>query len=123
MGLDIYVGSLTRYYSGNWQTIVQQYAAATGIEVRVVRPKASWHQRLHTWFKPSYVIRERVNKWKHNITEISGVNLSWNEEPDYEYFTDKPAWDCYGALLLWAAFEDQNATTYPATTDKWEQNP
>ena len=24
MGLDVYVGSLIRYYTGNWETIVQQ---------------------------------------------------------------------------------------------------
>ena len=25
MGLDIYAGTLTRYYSHNWKTVVQQY--------------------------------------------------------------------------------------------------
>jgi len=23
-----------------------------------------------------------------------------------EYATDKPAWDCYGALVLWAAYDE-----------------
>ena len=26
MGLDIYAGTLTRYYSHNWKTVVQQWA-------------------------------------------------------------------------------------------------
>lgn len=30
-GLDVYVGTLSRYYAGNWQTIVQQSTGATVI--------------------------------------------------------------------------------------------
>ena len=30
MGLDIYAGKLTRYYSRNWKTIVQQLAEENG---------------------------------------------------------------------------------------------
>jgi hypothetical protein len=37
MGLDVYVGPLTRYYRGEWDTIIQQMGAA-GTEVAVVRP-------------------------------------------------------------------------------------
>src|SRR5690606_18200676 len=38
MGLDIYAGPLTRYYAGDWQTVVQRYGAEQGLEVHVVRP-------------------------------------------------------------------------------------
>ena len=37
MGLDVYVGSLTRYYCRDWETIVQQMARGTGKKVEVVR--------------------------------------------------------------------------------------
>ena len=30
MGLDIYAGTLTRYYSHNWKTVVQQWAEEQG---------------------------------------------------------------------------------------------
>ena len=30
MGLDIYAGTLTRYYSHNWKTVVQQWAEENG---------------------------------------------------------------------------------------------
>ncbi len=30
MGLDIYSGKLTRYYSRNWKTIVQQMSEGNG---------------------------------------------------------------------------------------------
>jgi hypothetical protein len=41
MGLDVYVGSLTRYYTGDWETIVQQAGREMGLEVRVERPRSS----------------------------------------------------------------------------------
>lgn len=28
MGLDIYAGTLTRYYMNNWKTVAQQFAEA-----------------------------------------------------------------------------------------------
>ena len=38
MGLDIYVGSLTRYFARDWKTILEQLAERGEIpEVRVVR--------------------------------------------------------------------------------------
>jgi len=37
MGLDVYVGTLTRYYQGEWDTIIQQMGAA-GTDVAVVHP-------------------------------------------------------------------------------------
>ncbi len=30
MGLDIYAGTLTRYYSHNWKTVVQQVGGGNG---------------------------------------------------------------------------------------------
>ena len=30
MGLDIYAGTLTRYYSHNWKTVIQQWAEENG---------------------------------------------------------------------------------------------
>jgi hypothetical protein len=38
MGLDVYVGTLTRYYGGEWNTIIQQMGAEAGAEISVLRP-------------------------------------------------------------------------------------
>ena len=37
MGLDIYVGSLTRYYAREWESIAQQAAREMGVEFQVIR--------------------------------------------------------------------------------------
>jgi hypothetical protein len=37
------------------------------------------------------------------------------EEPGTPYFTDKPDWDGYGALLLWAAYTEHPEISRPST--------
>jgi hypothetical protein len=36
MGLDVYVGSLTRYYARDWETIVQKWGRESGTRVEVL---------------------------------------------------------------------------------------
>ena len=38
MGLDIYAGTLTRYYSHNWKTVVQQWAEENGYSFNCITP-------------------------------------------------------------------------------------
>ena len=38
MGLDIYAGTLTRYYSHNWKTVVQQWAEENGYYLQPDHP-------------------------------------------------------------------------------------
>ena len=38
MGLDIYAGTLTRYYSHNWKTVVQQWAEENGYTFNRIAP-------------------------------------------------------------------------------------
>ena len=38
MGLDIYAGTLTRYYSHNWKTVVQQWAEENGYTFNRITP-------------------------------------------------------------------------------------
>ena len=39
MGLDIYAGTLTRYYAHNWKSAVQQWAEANGYTFQRVTPE------------------------------------------------------------------------------------
>lgn len=38
MGMDIYAGTFTRYYSRNWKTKAQQYAEANGMVFHRITP-------------------------------------------------------------------------------------
>jgi hypothetical protein len=128
MGLDIYVGSLTRYYAGNWQTIVQQFAAQNGIPVTIVRPKSSRQglfRRLIDRLRPKGEVAaaRAVRRWQKKLQRaLHKPDLDWNEDPDSQYFTDKPAWDCYSALVLWAAYDELPRAKQRATAQDWEKD-
>lgn len=126
MGLDVYVGPLSRYYTGQWETIIQQAARGSGLEVRVLRPtpqRRSIFRRLLEQLRPSLPFDQQVEQWQKEVSGLAGTPIEWDDRLDRDYFTDKPAWDCYGALLLKAAYDDQRATAYPATANDWSDNP
>jgi hypothetical protein len=132
MGLDIYVGSLTRYFARDWKTIVQQLAERGEIPpVQVVR--ASEPNDAVT--DPAQ-IRAAVLGWRQGLSagmrEDLATPLDWDEVEPTPYFTDKPAWDCYGALLLWAAYSEHPELKRPVAnplclpghkTGDWHSDP
>lgn len=126
MGLDVYVGPFSRYYAGEWETIVQQAARANGMTVQVVRPTAPRRgvfSRLLSLFQPKPDAVADVIRWQADVSRRTGIQVAWDDSPEREYFTDKPAWDCYGALLIWAAYQEHGATKYPATSEEWSDDP
>lgn len=88
MGLDIYVGPASRYFAGNWETIIQQISAQEGIGCIVHRPKpvrkpllARLIQRL-----PS----DPYEAWKRQICrKLTLKELPWDESNGQDYSTDK----------------------------------
>lgn len=113
MGLDVYVGSLTRYYAGDWELIAQQAAREMGVPLSVMRAQADPPDAIRN---PD-VIRPVVKQWRDQLSESLSehllVPLDWNEEADAPYFTDKPAWDCYSDLMLWAAYSEHSELVRP----------
>jgi hypothetical protein len=123
VGLDIYVGTLTRYYAREWQTILQQAAPELGVEVRVVRPT----QAEDTITDPAE-LEQVVTAWRDQLAgglrKHVAVPVVWNEGMDAPYFTDKPAWDCYAALMIWAAHEEHRDIELPQVApDDWSEHP
>ncbi|OUM63952.1 hypothetical protein PIROE2DRAFT_9412 [Piromyces sp. E2] len=102
MGLDIYVGTLTRYYKHNWKTVVQKMAERLGIECKIVRA-----------YEEMDVTVDRVlsdtKKWEELLLKSiikDGEPLPpWTEDYDTTpYYTDKPDWDAIGALMMYIAY-------------------
>ena len=60
---------------------------------------------------PAQEVHDVVNAWRSAINEgltPHGVKaLEWSEADDTEYFTDRPGWEGYGGLLLWAAYAER----------------
>ncbi|MEZ3447359.1 MAG: hypothetical protein K1W30_19925 [Lachnospiraceae bacterium] len=115
MGLDLYAGTLTRYYTHNWQTAAQQFAEANGMEFQIIRPGQNKDEEL----SPDE-IKGIVTQWRDAI--VGGLKLNpvplWNEDYDVTpYYTDKPDWDALNALLLYIAAK-YSGKEVPATVDK-----
>jgi hypothetical protein len=103
MGLDLYVGPLTRYHTGDWQTIAQQIGAQNGFEVRVIRA----HEEEEDRETDSTVVQNAVQEWQQWLGNALGSPVDWAEGPSQPYWTDKPDWDGFGAVLLLAAYDER----------------
>ncbi len=101
MGLDVYAGTYVRYYARSWKTVNQQFCEANGLE---------YHQiRVNDTSPPSVKeITEGVKNWENQLITVlhnSGVPIAeaWEENNEKQYYTDKPDWDAFNALLLYTA--------------------
>lgn len=115
MGLDIYAGTLTRYYTHNWKTAAQQFAEANGMRFHTIRPQQEQED------EPSVEeLKDIVTQWRDSI--INGLDLNqvplWKEDYDTTpYYTNKPDWDALNALLLYIAAKYTNKEV-PAMLEK-----
>ena len=120
MGLDIYAGTLTRYYSGNWKTSVQQWAEKNGMKVNIIRPE---EQNVEP--APIESITAGVTEWKDQLIQALASSLTnqlhWNEDNDITpYYTDKPDWDAVHALMLYTLCKLQGITVPSTVTKNFE---
>jgi hypothetical protein len=123
MALDIYVGSLTRYYVGKWETAGARYAREQGIPYQTVRP----HPESHDAVTDPVVVKEAVQGWRSSLEaglrQHLSTGLSWEEEADSPYFTDRPAWDGYAGLVLLAAHTECPEFPLPeCATAEWDKD-
>ena len=123
MGLDIYAGPLTRYYSHNWKTVVQQWAEENGYTFNRITPDGEPADNEEE-LSPAE-IQAAVEDWRDQIlAAISQPNqphyTPWPEDNERPYYTDKPDWDAFGAMLLVAACHTYEEPV-PLTVEKdWD---
>ena len=92
MGLDLYAGTLTRYYSHNWKTVVQQWAEANGYSFEKITPDGETVEDQQ--MSPAEV-QEVVKGWRDSILEAirqpdQPAFTPWEEDNEKPYFTDNP---------------------------------
>ncbi|MBR3825199.1 MAG: hypothetical protein IKJ39_08370 [Lachnospiraceae bacterium] len=103
MGLDIYAGTLSRYYMRNWKTITQQFCEANGMQYTQIHPTGQEENE-----GSASETEEVVKLWQEqmvNALKSAGAESAkeWQDDWDTKpYYTHKPDWDAYGALLLYA---------------------
>lgn len=105
MGLDIYVGALSRYYSRQWETVVQQMGREMGMNVTVIHANP-----VDDAITDPQELLNIVHHWRKDLAQRlppeRADELSWNESFEAPYYTDKPAWDCFDALRIAAAHQE-----------------
>jgi hypothetical protein len=106
VGLDVYVGSLSRYYVEGPSDVVERIARHQGV------PFGDGEDAEE-------VVRAAVVNWRAGLNRWLGDRLpgplDWDESGPAACFTDKPGWDGYGGTLLLAA-HDEHPELPPPTT-------
>jgi len=120
MALDVYVGPLTRYYTGDWENVAERSARERGRPI--ARPGGTDRA------KESDLVRPRVLDWRAALGRSLGDRVSeplaWDEAADTLYFTGRPGWDGFGSLVLWAAYAEHPALRRPlALPEEWDDDP
>jgi len=127
MGLDVYVGPLTRYYGGDWENAGERAARERALGAT---PGAA-HRRPaapRTTGRDKERIRQAVLAWREALSDSLGAHvtgpLEWDEDPDAAYFTGRPGWDGFGSLVLWAAYAEHPMLRAPAALpEEWDNDP
>jgi len=117
MAFDLYVGGFARFFAHEWENVAQKWARETGTHYQMIGPDgppqaADWNE-----------VAELVTHWKTAINMGLGENLSqpldWDESSSAPYFTDRPGYDGYGALLVWAAHAERGTKPPESYDGEW----
>jgi len=110
--LDLYCGTLTRYYTKNWRNESQKNADLVGV-------KFAGEEETQANMPPQEKVTMAIMQWRNNLEDALKSNskdkdklperlFDWNEDSDIDYMTLRPDWDGFGALKLWALHTEQN---------------
>src|SRR5688572_28387313 len=103
MALDIYVGSLTRYYAGAWESISQKQAREAGAPAQAAEPGEDA-------IRDPDEIRPLVLEWRQGIAAALKESVvdpfDWDESSDVPFATDQLGPAAFTSLRLWAAYAE-----------------
>jgi hypothetical protein len=123
VAFDVYVGTLTRFYRRDWENVAQRMAREQGIRYKMIHaggePEAPPSaQQMH----------EAISAWQEFLSRALEPHncgpIRWDEGDHMPYFTDRPAWEGYSALLVWAAHTEHPDLEMPAKVPQsWNDDP
>lgn len=122
MAFDLYVGSFTRYISGDWENLGQRAAREQGIPYKIIRDNETEEAP-----PPTEEIQATVEEWREalneGLKEHIETTLAWDESKEAPYLTDRPGWHGYAALLLLASYADAPDLPRPkAMPEEWGED-
>ncbi|WP_422016701.1 hypothetical protein [Reyranella sp.] len=121
MALDVYVGPLTRYYAGAWESVAETAARKRGAPRPAGAGKATGTARSQDRIRP------KVLAWRAMLAKALGerieIPLDWDESEAAAWFTARPGWDGFGSLVLWAAYAENPSLRMPAVlAEDWDDD-
>ncbi len=103
MALDVYAGSLTRFYTLDWENAAQ--TSSDGHVYRQGSPEAPVDKSS---IPPAGEVEPAVIAWRDAVSQGLATNISspldWEEGVHLPYATDRPGQEGYAGLMLWAAY-------------------
>ena len=117
MAVQAYVGTLTRFFSYDWETEAQRDAHRTGETVVVVTTDGQPVQ-----LGDPKAIEPQITEWRAYVAKGAagaGAELHWPEGMGPPYFTLGLSWDALAALYLWAAYAQTPEAQFPERVDDW----
>jgi hypothetical protein len=122
MTLDVYVGSLSRYYSDEWENLSERAAHKHGAPYRIANADGASDK-----VQDAGRIQAAILAWRAMLTDSLGsritIPLDWEEVSETPYFTARPGWDGFGSLVLWAAYAEHPAVRRPASLpEEWDND-
>jgi hypothetical protein len=118
VALDVYVGTLTRLYSGDWENTGQRWARENGVQYNTIYAGGQPEP------PPGDEIRKAVADWQRYLSDALQPHgagpAQWDEGDQMPYFSERPSYTGYGALVVWAAHMEHPDLPMPAETpDSW----
>lgn len=106
MGMDIYAGTFTRYYARNWKTSVQKFCEENGIKYTLTRtPQNDVPEDQQV--RPGEIEKDVLRWQEYLINDLQNVGIEsaeiWKDDNLKPYYTEKPDWDAFGALLIYTS--------------------
>ena len=103
--MDIYTGTLTRYYAANWKTTTQQWCEANGVEYQ--RTSSEEEEDNSEPMSPEEV-QKTIEDWRNGMLSALAKHFNtslpaWKEDNVRPYYTEKMDWTAYEALRLYIA--------------------
>ena len=122
MTLDVYVGSLSRYYADEWENLSERTAHERGAPYRIANAGGDPDKT-----QDAGRIQAAILGWRSLLADSLGsritIPLDWEEASQTPYFTGRPGWDGFGSLVLWAAYAEHPAVRRPATLpEEWDDD-
>lgn len=123
MALDIFVGSLTRYHAGEWETVGERAARERSRGEPMARPRGP-----ASLVGDSSRIGAAVMAWRSALARRLGNRIDepfdWEEAIDAPWSTARPGWDGFGSLMLWAAYAEHPGRRRPdMLPEPWDGDP